>query len=146
MQKIIEKLSRFNRIPPVWEAPKGTPIARMQWYGASPFVLGLRLDNTPWYPPQPQQDYLLFVLYGDLVITLSYYWSCEGISCKAGRLYEHLPPSNLPRLVCQSTRYTDCNTSVEEIFSFLDAIPNDIALCLYIPWAKPLIELACKSI
>jgi len=63
----------------------------MQWYGASPFVLGLRLDKTPWYPPQPQQDYLLFVLYGDLVITLSYYWSCEGISCKAGRAPSFLP-------------------------------------------------------
>ena len=129
MQKIIEKLSRFNRMPPVWEAPKGTPIARMQWYGASPFVLGLRLDNTPRYPPQPQQDYLLFVLYGDLVITLSYYRSCEGISCKAGRLYEH----------------QTYQTSVEEIYSFLDAIPNDLALCLDIPWAKPLIELACRN-
>ena len=27
MQKIIEKLSRFNRIPPVWVAPKGTLVA-----------------------------------------------------------------------------------------------------------------------
>ena len=145
MEQIVEKLSRFNRIYGTIIHPSGTIFNELhQWYDASPFILGLRLSNVTWYPPQPQQDYFLYIIFGNLLpksqdsfeitikkeISFSYYYSNYGISFSG---------------IDSTFPYTPYPATVEDLFSFLDAIPNNWALCINILWAKPLIELACKN-
>jgi hypothetical protein len=132
MEQIIEKLSRFNRISvPLTES------VNIQWYNADPFALGYR----EW-----GQIRDLHIIYGKFI-----YGSKNSVLGVSGKklLFLHLNRLGLNHVYrlssdsLISSYYQDASN--EEIYYFLDAIPNDLALCLDIPWAKSLIELACRN-
>jgi hypothetical protein len=121
-KQIIKRISsRFNQFY--------TPSIKIEWHDASPFIIGLHSD--PIFNS-------VTIAYGKFNDPIKH----SGFRCKKeiGCFQFHRRKSIIYYVNFRSTIIT-----LEEVISFLDAIPDDLALCINIPWAKPLIELVCKN-
>jgi hypothetical protein len=156
MEQILEKLSRFNKISGgiKWIAGSKCHSTAFNsnvniWYDANPFVLGICLSHNSWYPPKHQPVYLLIIFYGDIIYprprTKGRNTGLEITVKEELTLSFVLKPTEYSHTKKPINGFVKTYQTSVEILSFLDAIPNDLALCLDIPWAKPLIELAYKN-
>jgi hypothetical protein len=133
VQQIIEKLSRFNRI----SVPLTEPL-NIQWYDANPFAVGIYPNG---HNNIPSHYFSFYILYGEFV-----YGSKKNTVLGITKIKEfHFMYSFLYRHLLDCNKIWT-NSSFDDVVSFFDAVPNDLTLCLNIHWAKPLIELACKTI
>ena len=140
MERIIEKLSRFNRISvPLTES------AKIEWYDADPFAIGILpfivvgVDQFGNRLTDYLFDFNFYVIYGEFLRGSKN--TVLGITKKKETRFMYSFSKNF--FFDGNKIWT--NVSFEDVISFFDAVPNDLALCINIPWVKPFIDLACKN-
>jgi hypothetical protein len=138
MERIIEKLSRFNQISvPLTESTK------IQWYDADPFAIGIsHLSAIVIEQPSGKPylfDFNFYVIYGEFL-----HGSKNTVLGIIKKEEAHFMYSFSKNILLDGNKIW-ANISFEDVISFFDAIPNDLALCINIPWVKPFIDLACKN-
>ena len=138
MERITEKLSRLNRISvPLTES------AKIEWYDADPFAIGISYSSAIGIEQPPGKPYLFdfnfYVIYGEFLRGSKN--TVLGITKKKETRFMYSFSKNF--FFDGNKIWT--NVSFEDVISFFDAVPNDLALCINIPWVKPFIDLACKN-